>query len=58
MKLALLLLTVILATHARFFIIPSLDEENLIPLAYHIVGVTALAVLFVVVGVGIRVGGY
>jgi putative copper export protein len=57
-KLGLLFLTVLLALHARFFIIPKLNQENLQSLAYHIVGVTCLAVLFVIVGAGIRVGGF
>lgn len=56
-KLLCLLGTLALAIHARFFIIPNLTKETLNSLAYHIVGVTTLAVLFVVVGAGIRVGG-
>jgi putative copper export protein len=56
-KLICLLGTVILALHARFFIIPNLSQENLDSLAYHIIGVTVLAVTFVVLGAGIRVGG-
>ena len=56
-KLLLLLSTLALAIHARFFIIPNLTQETLSALAYHIVGVTTLAVLFVVIGAGIRVGG-
>lgn len=57
-KLGLLLGTLILAAHARFFIIPNLTKETLNNLAYHIVGVTITAVLFVIFGVGIRVGGW
>jgi putative copper export protein len=57
-KLVLLLLTLTLAIHARFFIIPKLSKENLNSLAYHIVGVTTLAVLFVIIGSGIRLGGF
>ncbi|MBD2328438.1 CopD family protein [Alkalinema sp. FACHB-956] len=57
MKLLGLLGTLALAIHARFFIIPNLTKENLNSLAYHIVGVTTLAVLFVVIGAGIRLGG-
>lgn len=56
-KLALLLGTLGLAIHARLFIIPNLTQANLNSLALHIVGVTTLAVLFVVVGAGIRLGG-
>lgn len=56
-KLLLLLGTLALAIHARFFIIPKLSPETLNDLAWHIVGVTTLAVLFVVMGAGIRLGG-
>lgn len=56
-KLGLLAGTVLLAVHARFYIIPKLTKETLSSLAYHIVGVTTLAVLFVVFGAGIRLGG-
>ncbi|MBF2047539.1 MAG: CopD family protein [Leptolyngbya sp. IPPAS B-1204] len=57
-KLLLLLGTLALAIHARFFIIPKLTKETLNALAYHIVGVTTLAVLFVILGAGIRLGGF
>ncbi|AFY36894.1 hypothetical protein Lepto7376_0461 [[Leptolyngbya] sp. PCC 7376] len=56
-KLLLLLGTLALAIHARFFIIPNLTSETLNSLAFHIVGVTTLAVLFVIMGAGIRLGG-
>jgi putative copper export protein len=57
-KLGLLLGTLALAVHARFFIIPNLTKETLNFLAYHIVGVTTLAVLFAILGAGIRLGGF
>lgn len=57
LKLLLLLGTLALAIHARFFIIPSLSQDTLRSLAYHIVAITTLAVLFVVLGAGIRLGG-
>lgn len=57
-KLGLLLGTLALAIHARFFIIPKLTKETLNSLALHIIGVTTLAVLFVVMGAGIRLGGF
>ncbi|WP_448380372.1 CopD family protein [Gloeomargarita sp.] len=57
-KLGLLGATLALAIHARFFLIPKLTPSNLKALAYHIVGVTILAVLLVVFGAGIRVGGF
>lgn len=58
LKLLLLIGTIALAIHARFFIIPNLTQETLNSLAYHIVGVTTLAVLFVIFGAGIRLGGF
>ena len=57
-KLLLLLGTIVLAIHARFFIIPNLTKETLNSLAYHIIGVTILAVLFAILGAGIRLGGF
>ncbi|MFN5474771.1 MAG: CopD family protein [Pseudanabaena sp.] len=57
-KLGLLLLTLGLAIHARIFIIPKLTKETLNSLAYHIIGITILAVTFVIMGAGIRVGGF
>jgi hypothetical protein len=56
-KFSLLLLTLGLAIHARLFIIPKLTKDTLNSLAYHIVGITILAVLFVILGAGIRLGG-
>lgn len=55
-KLALLAGTVVLALHARLRIIPRLDAARLPVLAAHIVGVTLLAVLFVVAGLAARTG--
>jgi putative copper export protein len=57
-KLGILLLTLALAIHARFFIIPNLSKETLNQLAYHIISITTFAVLFVVFGIGIRLGGF
>ena len=57
-KLILLGLTLALAVHARVRLVPRLGPGNLNTLAYHIIAVTVLAVLFVVLGVGIRVGGW
>ena len=56
-KLGLLALTAAFAVDARLRIIPKLSEKNLKALAYHIVPVTVIAVLFVIVGVGFRTGG-
>jgi putative copper export protein len=56
-KIVLLLLTIGLAIHARLLLVPRLTAENMGALAWHIRIVTLLAVLFVVLGVGIRTGG-
>ncbi|UGU14641.1 CopD family protein [Sinomicrobium kalidii] len=56
LKLILLLATVGLAVHARLFIIPKLNEKNLMRLAWHIAAVTLLAVCFVYLGVSFRMG--
>ena len=58
LKLLLLAATVALAVDARVRLIPRLGENNLRALAWHIVPVSVLAVLFAVVGVGLRVGGW
>jgi putative copper export protein len=55
-KLILLAATVLLALHARLRILPRLDAERLPLLAVHIVAVTAIGVLFVLVGMNLRLG--
>lgn len=55
-KVALLAGTVVLALHARLRILPGLDAARLPLLAGHIVGVTLLAVLFVIAGLAPRAG--
>lgn len=57
-KLVLLAVTMIFAVDARLRIIPRLSENNLASLAWHIVPVTMIAVLFVVVGVAFRTGWF
>jgi putative copper export protein len=57
-KLALLAGTVALALHAKLRVIPRLRDDNLPLMAAHIVGVTALGVLFVLAGASLRLGGY
>jgi putative copper export protein len=57
-KLGLLALTIALAVHARFRVIPQLSDATLPTLAWHIRAVTLAAVLFVLAGASIRVGGY
>ena len=56
-KLILLLLTALFAIAARLRIIPNLTDRNLMSLAYHIIPVTVISVLFVIVGVSFRTGG-
>ncbi len=56
-KLVLLAATAALAVHARLRLIPQIGDNNLSGLAWHIRGITALAIAFVVVGGLIRVGG-
>jgi putative copper export protein len=56
-KLLLLAATAALALHARLRLIPNLADANLSGLAWHIRGITALAIAFVVVGALIRLGG-
>jgi len=56
MKLLLLAVTVAFAADARLRIIPRLSADNLRSLAWHIVPVTAVSVLFVFVGVSFRTG--
>jgi len=56
-KLLLLAATAALALHARLRLIPNLSDANLTGLAWHIRGITALAIAFVVVGALIRLGG-
>ncbi len=56
-KLGLLLATFLLAVDARLRVIPKLDETRLTSLAWHIVPVTVISVLYIIVGVAIRTGG-
>jgi len=56
MKFILLALTIGFAVDAKFRVIPSLSDKNLVAMAWHIVPVTILSVLFVVAGVSFRTG--
>lgn len=56
-KLVLLALTLALAADARLRLIPNLTAQHLTALAWHILPVTVISVLFVVVGVMFRFGG-
>lgn len=58
LKLGLLVVTVGLAVHARFRVIPELSDATLPTLAWHIRIVSLAAVLFVLAGASIRFGGY
>lgn len=58
LKLGLLLLTAVFAIDARLRLIPKLDASRLASLAWHIVPVTLMSVLFVVVGVSFRTGWF
>jgi putative copper export protein len=53
-KLSLLLGTIGLAVHVRFFIFPRLTNERLSMLALHIILVTIVSVAFVVTGLSFR----
>lgn len=56
-KLALLAITIGFAIDARLRLIPNLTPEKLRALAWHVIPVTIVSVLFVYVGVSIRTGG-
>lgn len=57
LKLLLLVLTLLLAFHAKTRVIPKISDRSLKALAWHIRAVTIAAVLLVLVGVSIRFGG-
>jgi hypothetical protein len=56
-KLLLLFSTLLLAIHARLFIIPSLSSENLKLMAFHIVLITLIGVTMLILGTFVRFGG-
>ena len=55
-KLLLLLLTILLAVHARFFILPKMDDKKIPFLAVHILSVTLLGILLLITGLSFRLG--
>ncbi len=57
-KLTCLALTAAFAIDARYRVLPRLRDENVHSMVPHIVSVTTLAVIFVIAGVGFRVGGW
>jgi putative copper export protein len=56
-KLILLFTTLLLAIHARLFIIPRISSEKLNLMAAHIIAITIVGVLMLAVGASIRFGG-
>ncbi|AUM14718.1 CopD family protein [Ketobacter alkanivorans] len=56
LKFVLLLITFLFALHARFRVIPRLSPETLKLMAWHIVPVTIMSILFVFAGVSVRTG--
>ena len=58
LKLSLLTLTLCFAMSARFRVIPHLSEQNLTTMAWHIVPVTIISILFVITGVSFRTGWF
>lgn len=57
-KVLLLAITIAFAVDARLRIIPRLSAENLTALAWHIIPVAVISVLFVVVGISFRTGWF
>ena len=57
-KLLLLTIMTAFAVHARFRVIPTLSANNLTVMAWHIVPVTLISVLFAVIGVSFRTGWF
>ncbi|WP_349918740.1 CopD family protein [Aeromonas veronii] len=58
LKLSLLALTLCFALSARFRVIPNLSEKNLTIMAWHIIPVTIISILFVITGVSFRTGWF
>lgn len=57
-KLLLLFSTLILAIHARFFLIPKLNTSNLLFMSLHIIILSSIAVAMLVFGSLVRIGGF
>ena len=55
-KLLLLAVTILFAADARLRLIPRLNDDRLTAMAWHIVPVTIVSVLFVAAGVAFRTG--
>jgi putative copper export protein len=56
-KLLLLFATLLLAVHARIFIIPKLSSTNLNQLAWHILAINIIAMALLVFGTMVQYGG-
>lgn len=56
LKMLLLAITVAFALHARFRVIPNLTPDKLVLMAWHIVPVTIVSMMFVFAGVSFRTG--
>lgn len=57
-KLILLAITFCFALDARLRVIPNLSEAKLVSMAWHIIPVTFIGVLFVVIGASFRTGWF
>lgn len=57
LKLVLLLITVLFAISANFFVIPNLTAKTLPLMAFHILSVTIIGVLMLLLGSFVRYGG-
>ncbi|MCB1668687.1 MAG: CopD family protein [Porticoccaceae bacterium] len=55
-KIALLAITFGFALDAKLRVIPCLSEKNLVVMAWHIVPVTIISILFVIAGLSFRTG--
>lgn len=56
-KLLLLIITFVLALHARLVLIPNLKPERLVFLTLHIFAVTAIGITMLILGTFVRYGG-
>jgi putative copper export protein len=57
-KLALLVITIALMGHAHMRILPNLKGDNLRPFAIHAWATTIVAILMLIAGAGVRLGGF
>ncbi|WP_372474119.1 copper resistance protein CopD [Capnocytophaga sp. ARDL2] len=57
LKLILLIITVLFALSANFFVLPNLSSKKLPMMAFHIVSVTLIGIVMLVLGSFVRFGG-